>query len=230
MSKSNNESSGLRLSPATIVRAPFQRADKKVKMTMRSVPDTLRIAATQLLERVRVGLDIPSRAEVMDLAARISNIADTLEDLEVRRSHDSKELEALKKSTQSGNSARSLKPIKAGGALAKVDKDSATGNSLAGVAASLRGRPKAKADFKAQPKPGAKKPAPKKATVKKATAKTVAPKKASKKTGSKAVTTKSAASKKKATAAKKKVSATKTSKAKAKPAARKAKSKKKSSK
>jgi hypothetical protein len=144
------------LTSVSLVRAPFQRADKKVKKPMRSVvPDTLRTAAIQLLERVRVGLDIPSRAEVMDLADRISRIADKLEALETKRSADSElvaELRAAK--TQTPKLAR-----------ANPGNTKTTGtSSLAAAAASLQAKPRARAVGPAKPK--AKSPAKAKAKAK----------------------------------------------------------------
>jgi hypothetical protein len=206
------------MTPSSLVRAPFQRADKRVKNTMLSVPETLRNAATQLLDRVRVGLDIPSRAEVMDLADRISTIAQTLEALELRRNEDSKAIAELKGGGKTSKVARPLQVVKAGNAGSDLKESS----SLAAAAAKLKGRPKAKADFKPQPKPTAKKSAAKKTTAK-ATAKPSAAKKKAATAKPKRTAAKKKNSAKKATkpntaARKTKSSASKAKKSKAKPA------------
>jgi cobalamin biosynthesis Mg chelatase CobN len=202
MSKSRNETPSLKVSPSSMVRAPFQRADKRVKNTMRSVPDTLRNAASLLLERVRVGLDIPSRAEVMDLAERISSIAETIEALEIRRNEDSQVIAELKDSAKKSSPARPLQPI----AKPVANGDASASSSLAAAAAKLSARPKAKADFVPLPKPtsgnGVAKSAPSKAKPR-----------AKAKAKAKVATTK-----KKSTATKAKSTASKSAKTKAKPA------------
>lgn len=54
------------------------------------VPDKVRTAAIELLERVRVTLDIPSRAEVVELADRIAAIGQKIDQLEIHRQEDAK--------------------------------------------------------------------------------------------------------------------------------------------
>lgn len=80
----------------TLLPMPFKRPDKKVKSRMLSLPHKLRAAAMELLERVRLGLDIPSRAEVLDLAERIEAISKQLNQLEAGRVRDSKLVEELR--------------------------------------------------------------------------------------------------------------------------------------
>lgn len=209
MSKSNNESTSPKVSPASMVPAPFQRADKRVKNTMRSVPDTLRNAASQLLERVRVGLDIPSRAEVMDLAERISTIAETIEALEIRRNEDSKAIAELKNNKKASPAAPAKPSI--------VRQPIETGSSLASAAAKLAGRPRAKADFTPQPTPGGPK-APSKKSSSAAKTKAKSPAKAKpKKNSASAAKAKPAAktSKKKSPAAKTKSASKKATNSKA---------------
>jgi hypothetical protein len=165
MSKSSQPSSSQ--TPVSLVRTPFQESDKKVKKSMRSVPDTLRTAAIQLLERVRVGLDIPSRAEVMDLADRIGAIAEKLEDLESKRSADSRLVEELRVAK-----AAALPRTTSTTSTTSTKVETLGDSSLAKAAASLSGRPKARAagpgtpkaaktPAKAKPKAKAKAPAAK---------------------------------------------------------------------
>lgn len=84
----------------TLLPMPFKRSDNKVKSRMLSVPEKLRTAAMELLARVRVGLDIPSRAEVLDLAARIEAISTQMSRLEASRAADNKLVDELRQSAQ----------------------------------------------------------------------------------------------------------------------------------
>jgi hypothetical protein len=67
----------------------FPKSDKKVKSRMPSVPDKLLSVAMEVLERVRLGLDIPSRAEVFALAERMEALSSKIEKLEIGRQADS---------------------------------------------------------------------------------------------------------------------------------------------
>lgn len=150
--------------PVSLVRLPFQRNDKKVNKTMRSVPDTLRTAALQLMERVRVGLDIPSRAEVLDLAERISAITEKLDAMESRRSEDSKLVAQLRESATSASSDEvsgqqpkvSAKPKAKAAAVKPKSKTPAKPKAKAAAKAKAPTKPKAKAAAKPKAKPSAK--------------------------------------------------------------------------
>ncbi len=72
----------------TLLPMPANKRDRARTTRMLSLPDKLRSLARQMLDRVRVGLDIPSRAEVLDLATRIEAISGQLERLEQRRASD----------------------------------------------------------------------------------------------------------------------------------------------
>lgn len=84
----------------TLLPMPFKKSDEKVKSRMMLVPEKLRAAAMELLARLRVGLDIPSRAEVLDLAARIEAISGQMSRLEASRAADSKLVDQLRQSAQ----------------------------------------------------------------------------------------------------------------------------------
>lgn len=146
MSQSSYESPSAPMSSGSLVRSPFQRSDKKVKKSMRTVPDTLRTAAAQLLERVRVGLDIPSRTEVLDLASRIGAIAEKLDALETKRSADSQLVEELR-AAKAETPKLTRQP-----SIANSPAPASSMSSLAKAAESLSKKPKARAAGPAKPK------------------------------------------------------------------------------
>ena len=144
----------------------FQRSDSKKVNKMRSVPEALRTAAVQLLERVRVGLDIPSRSEVLDLAERISAISNKLEQLEEKRSADAQLVAELR--------ASAVKPVRKARIAKAKPKASSKGTKKAA------GKAKEKTTSKAAP-------AKAKTAAKKVSAKTQKPAvKSTKKTPSRA--------------------------------------------
>ncbi len=53
--------------------------EKQARTHMLSVPERLRAVAHDLLRRVRLGLDLPSRQEVLSLADRIEALGQQLQ-------------------------------------------------------------------------------------------------------------------------------------------------------
>lgn len=66
------------------VRAQIETAPAKAKQRWGSVQDALLVAVQQAFEKVRVGLDLPSRKELTTLSQRIEDLDRKLAELETR--------------------------------------------------------------------------------------------------------------------------------------------------
>lgn len=78
------------------------------------LPERLRKAAMELLARLRVGLDIPSRAELLELATRIEAISAQMGRLEERSQRDRELVEVLRRGAKESRSeSKRSKPLKA---------------------------------------------------------------------------------------------------------------------
>ncbi len=64
---------------------------------MLSVPERLRALTRDLLKRLRLGLDVPSRQEMLALADRIEAVGQQLEMLEKNRASDAEAVKTLRR-------------------------------------------------------------------------------------------------------------------------------------